>query len=179
MPEEKDTSASGDLVFRGNIEGGQGEAFAKIATELVGTDTWVLRTCSKDPTPELADDEQTLCLRIDLDPAALSSVSVPATLPIQGEAQVAVATSSTPATFTAGSGHSPVVTTAWATVVCYSLGRREPLVQQLEGRLELEHNAGGRLAGRVVLSLEGEMRVADCKDFTSADFDYRFDVTHL
>ncbi len=163
-------------VFQGNLEGGGEESFPEFVTQLQGPDPLVLLTCSKDPTPLVADDENTLCLRLYLDASSLSGAGATATLPIEGEARLAEATGSTPATFTGSSGHSPVITTAWATVGCYSLMREGPFVQQLQGRLELEKNTAQRLAGRVVLTAEGQLTVADCGKITSADFDFRFDV---
>jgi hypothetical protein len=163
-------------LFQGNLKGGGEESFPEFVTQVQGPDPLVLLTCSKDPTPLVADDESTLCLHLHVDAAGLSGAGAPATLPIQGEARLADATSSTPATFTGTSGHSPVITTAWATVGCYSLRKEGPFVQQLQGRLELEKNTAQRLAGRVVLTAAGQLNVADCGKITSADFDFRFDV---
>jgi hypothetical protein len=165
----------GDL-FQGNLEGGGEESFPEFVTRLQGQDPLLLLTCSKDPTPLVADDEKTLCLHLYLDAAGLSAAGAPATLPIEGEARLAEATSSPPATFTGTPVHSLVITTAWATVGCFSLRKEGPFVQQLQGRLELEKNTARQLAGRVVLTAEGQLTVADCGKITSADFDFRFDV---
>jgi hypothetical protein len=101
-----------DGLFKGNLEGGGEESFPEFVTQLLGPDPLVLLTCSKDPTPQVADDEHTLCLRLHLDAAGLSAAGAPATLPIEGEARLAEATGSTPAAFTAAPGHSPVITSA-------------------------------------------------------------------
>jgi hypothetical protein len=163
-------------LFQGNLEGGGEESFPEFVTQLLGPDPLVLLTCSKDPTPQVADDENTLCLRLYLDDAGLSGAGAPATLPIEGEAQLPEATGATPATFTGTSSHSPVITTAWATVGCFAPRKEGPFVQQLQGRLELEKNTAERLAGRVVLAAEGQLDVAGCSQIVSADFDFRFDV---
>jgi hypothetical protein len=164
-------------LFRANLEGGGTESFAEFVTEATGEEPVVLVTCSKDPTPQIYDDEQTLCLSLHLDGAALSAAGASATLPIQGEAKLADAVGPTPAAFTAATGHSSVVTTAWGTVNCFAPRLDGPFVQQLEGRLELEKNTAERLAGHVVLTLAGQVQVGDCgKAITSADFDFSFDV---
>lgn len=163
-------------LFQANLEGGGEESFPEFVTQLDGTDPLMLLTCSKDPTPQVADDELSLCLRLSLDAAGLSGAGAPATLSIAGEAQLVEPNSPTPATFTAGSGHSPVITTAWATVGCYAPRREGPFVQQLQGKLELSKNTAERLAGRVVLTTEGQLDVADCGKATSANFDFSFDV---
>jgi hypothetical protein len=166
----------GKEVFQANLEGGGEESFPEFVTELDGTESLVLLTCSKDPTPQVADDEITLCLRLHLDAAGLSGAGASATLPIEGEARLAEPVSPTPAAFTAASGHSPIITTTWAAVGCFALRREGPFVQHLQGRLELSKNTATRLAGRVVLTSEGQVDIADCGKFISADFDYSFDV---
>jgi hypothetical protein len=163
-------------LFQANLESGGEESFPEFVTRLDGTDPLILLTCSKDPTPQVADDEISLCLRVYLDAASLSGAGAPATLPIAGEARLAEAISSTPATFTAAPGHSPVITTSWATVGCYAPRREGPFVQQLQGRLELSKNTAERLSGRLVLTAEGQLDVADCGKATSANFDFSFDV---
>lgn len=162
--------------FQTQLESGGEESFPEFVTELDGTDPLVLRTCSKDPTPQIADDEVTLCLSLQLDAAGLSGAGASATLRITGEAQLPEPIGPTPATFIGTSGHSPVITTAWATVGCYAPRLQGPFVQQLQGRLELSKNTAERLAGRVVLAVEGQLDVTACGTFTSADFDFRFDV---
>ncbi|MDY7230042.1 hypothetical protein [Hyalangium rubrum] len=163
-------------VFQANTEGGTEQSFPEFDSELVGTDPLQLRTCSKDPTPLLADDETTLCLFLDLDVAGLDAAGAPATLAIGGEARIDRVISDESPAFTSAPGHSPVVTAAWATVGCYSRVRQGPLVQQLEGRVVLEQNTRARLAGRVVLSSKGQVTVADCGNADSASFDFLFDL---
>jgi hypothetical protein len=162
--------------FRAKLEDGSEDSFPGFNTRLSGTDPLMLLTCSKDPTPQVADDERALCLNLHLDAAGLSAAGAPATLSIAGEARLTEPRGPTPPTFTVAAGHSPVVSVAWAIVGCYAPVRPGPLVQQLRGRLELEENSATRLSGRVVLTSEGELAVADCGKVSSADFDFRFDV---
>ncbi len=167
---------SEEKKFRMNDEDGGEDSFPEFNTTLLGGDPLMLVACSEDPTPEIADDERTLCLRIHLDAAGLSATSAPATLPIAGEARLTEPVGPTPPTFTAASDHSQVVSVAWVTVGCYAPRREGPLVQQLQGRLELEENSAKRLAGRVVLTSQGQLTVADCGNVSSADFDFPFDL---
>lgn len=162
--------------FQMKAEGGSEDSFPEFTTQLLGPDPLALVTCSEDPTPGIADDERKLCLRIHLDATGLSAAGAPATLSISGEAQLAEAVGPAAASFTAREGHSPVVTTAWVTVGCFSQPRQGPFTQQLQGRLELEENTSKRLAGRVVLTGEGQLAVIDCGNVNFADFDFRFDV---
>lgn len=162
--------------FLVHLEDGRQQSFPEFFTELRGTEPLMFIACSKDPTPQVSDDESTLCLRLHLDSAGLGAIGAPATLPIEGEARLAEPVGPTPPTFTAAAGHSPVVSVAWATVGCFAPHREGPWVQQLQGRLELEENTPKRLAGRVVLTTEGALAVADCGNASSADFDFRFDV---
>jgi hypothetical protein len=163
-------------TFQARLEGGSEDSFTEFTTQVRGTDPVELSTCSKDPTPQISDDERTLCLRIYLDAQGLSAAGAPATFSIMGTAKLAEAVGPTPATFTAAEGHSPEVVTAWATVGCFAPHLQGPFVQRLQGRLELEENTSKKLAGRVVLTTEGQLSVTDCGRVTSANFDFRFDV---
>ena len=166
----------GARIFRTNYASGNVDSFSKFHADLVGTNPVTFRACSDDPTPQVADDERMLCMRLVLDAAGLEAAGWSATLPIRGQAQLSEPGTPTPATFTAGAGNSPVVLSAWATVSCYSPRRDGPLEQQVDGRLEVKKNTADWLKARVVLSVAGDLPVADCGATTSADFDFTVDL---
>lgn len=166
-----DTPAEGDGAgtLRASFLNGE-RSFGNRETELLDEPPGLLVLCGEDdPDPKLADDEATLCLRIQLDTAVLGTGLV--TLPFGGTAEVPAGLVPTP-DFTPASGHDARVRAAWAWTGCFAPVPQQPSTQQVSGTLTLTENSATRLAGHVVLSAEGELAGPCGGQSAEADLDF-------
>ncbi|MCA9550859.1 MAG: hypothetical protein KC933_12565 [Myxococcales bacterium] len=133
-----------------------------------------------DPDPQLADEEYTFALNIELERSAFEALTAPATLGLDGTAAVDAdrTTDTSTRTWTPGAGASAVVQLVYADHLCYCAGQDGQLSQTVTGALTLTRIEGTqRLAGHVTATVQGEFLDSSDTHTVSFDADFELDVT--
>ena len=166
VPEE-DATGTLRVTFENNVRA----AFEERTFELRDEPPGLLVLCGEDdPEPRLADDEVTLCLRLQLDTAVLGTG--PVTLPFEGSARMPAGLGLEAPAFTPAAGNDTRVRAAWAWTGCFSGPSEAATTQQVRGTLTLTENSATRLAGHLALTAEGELAGPCGGKSAEADLDF-------
>jgi hypothetical protein len=139
----------------------------------------ILRTCGEQAAPpQAAGEERSLCLVLELDPARLDTASAGDSFRIEGVGEFRLVIDVTMVLFTPRPQHSPAIQRAWAELQCSSAGlRASSVTQTVQGQLTLSQVAKDSLAGRVQLTVSGELGEGECGTATGpAEFHFTFNV---
>jgi hypothetical protein len=137
-----------------------------------------LRTCGEQAAPpQAAGEEVSLCLNLEIDPASLDTASAGTSFRIDAVGEFRPVIDITTLIFTPGTQHSAAIPRAWAEIECSSGLRASSVTQAIQGQVTLSRVAKDSLAGRVQLTVNGELGERDCGTATGpAEFNFTFDV---
>lgn len=168
--EDGDGTADGNIQLKRN---GTWQSQEKVSARIPPDAPSTLEICGvHDPIPNGADDENGVCVTIQLDAAVPGSGAK--TLAIDGSAEVPPARPPS-VTYTAGAAQAPEVKSVLVSTSCFSVPPTDTVTHQVSGELRLVDNTATRLAGHLTLSVEGTT-YGPCSG-EAAEFDVDFDVT--
>jgi hypothetical protein len=137
-----------------------------------------LVTCAQDdPIPNAIDDEQSLCLTLQLSPGALDVLRANDRVRFRGEAVFSPDLPQAPPSYTPAAEQSTAATAAWAILSAFCTPRTDGPAQQLDGTLAIARLSAQDFAGRVEMNVDGQLGGSGCQQSAGpAELAFSFDV---